>query len=176
MIECTVSQSRWKSNVCVCVCPSSESEMNIFRFFSFIHCPSVALLSEWAVRGTEAGLQAASLRPFDGSLLSGGPGAHGSLLLLLKTKWVKSTILDGRRRRRRGLAGRFVRQASGCQRAEGRVPNICSVRASNKEPLSVSVWSREGVVALRRLQPTRGAPAQVRTGRTPVAYFPSVRQ
>lgn len=60
-----------------------------FHLFSFVHCPLSASSVRVKVQGTEAGLQAASLRPLAGLCLSlsGGPLAHCSLFLLSKRSW-----------------------------------------------------------------------------------------
>lgn len=65
------------------------------------------------------------------------------------TKWVKSTF-GGRRGRRRELLERAVRQACGCQRAEGRLPNSCRVWASEWTTHLVCLYGAEKVFRRHR--------------------------
>lgn len=67
-----------------------------FHLFSFVHCPLSASSVRVKVQGTEAGLQAASLRPLAGLCLSLWR-PPGPLLSFppFQTKLVKSTHLQG---------------------------------------------------------------------------------
>lgn len=109
---------------------------------SCVHCPSVPLLSGEGSGGTEAGLQAASLRPLAGSAVSLEAPWPTALFSSFPNEVGKVNKFGGRRRR--GLLGRCVRQACGCQRAGGRLPNSCRVWESEWTTHWVSVWSGEG--------------------------------
>ncbi len=92
------------------------------------------------VQRTEAGLQAASLRPFGWVVTLSLEGPWPTALFSSFPNEVgKVNTLGGRRWRRR-LQGTTVRQACGCQWAEGHLPNGCGVLA--KDSLSVCMKQR----------------------------------